>query len=224
MTKPRRTKSEVMRLRTEMAVFGGCCDRFADHSGCNCLEEADMDIAYAERYMLCGLPVRHHDDPPSKAFVKAVGKPPIKLPPIASDTEVDGKFPKGNPLTEPLQESSTWASTHTLNDDGTVEAVPHPWDHPPHPQSSPQRKVGGMADRRIIMFDYRNHKGHVSSRRVRPIRIWYGATAYQREGGWLLEAFDLDKQETRDFAMSGMLSPWLEIGTSEGGCRDQGQG
>lgn len=35
-----RTVAEVMRQRTEDAVVGGCCDRFADNKGCDCLERA----------------------------------------------------------------------------------------------------------------------------------------------------------------------------------------
>lgn len=36
---PRRTVAEVMEARSH-AVSGGCCDRFADHMACDCLEEA----------------------------------------------------------------------------------------------------------------------------------------------------------------------------------------
>lgn len=63
-------------------------------------------------------------------------------------------------------------------------------------------------DLTIVTFLYRNHKGEEEMRAVRPIRIYFGSTAYHREAQWLLEAFDLDKMATRDFAMSGILSPW----------------
>ncbi len=49
---------------------------------------------------------------------------------------------------------------------------------------------------------YSNHRGKVERRRVRPIRMWFGVTAFHRDAGWLLEAFCLDRQETRDFSMS----------------------
>jgi hypothetical protein len=42
----RRTKSEVRRLQTEGAVYGGCCNRFADMSGCDCLATAAEDSPY----------------------------------------------------------------------------------------------------------------------------------------------------------------------------------
>lgn len=59
----------------------------------------------------------------------------------------------------------------------------------------------------IAVFKYVNHKGNVAFRRVRPIRIWFGSTAWHREPQWLLEAFDLDKLQTRDFAMCS-ISGW----------------
>ena len=36
----KRTRSEVLFLRTAGAVFGGCCDRYADMSACDCLKIA----------------------------------------------------------------------------------------------------------------------------------------------------------------------------------------
>lgn len=35
-----RTRSEVWYLKTRRAVYGGCCNRFADNSGCDCEERA----------------------------------------------------------------------------------------------------------------------------------------------------------------------------------------
>lgn len=37
-----RTRSQVVEARTH-AVTGGCCDRFADQQGCDCLEKAEPD-------------------------------------------------------------------------------------------------------------------------------------------------------------------------------------
>lgn len=64
----------------------------------------------------------------------------------------------------------------------------------------------------LVTFWYRNHEGKVAVRRVRPIRVFFGSTAWHPEPGRLLEAFDLDKQETLDFAVSGMLGPWVPLG------------
>ncbi len=51
---------------------------------------------------------------------------------------------------------------------------------------------------------YTNHRGEQAWRTIRPIRLWFGSTAYHPEPQWLLECFDLKKQATRDYAMSGI--------------------
>ncbi len=53
LRKPRheRTQADVMRLRDQFGVMGGCCDRHADMQACDCLERA-VDVtgrAPAER-------------------------------------------------------------------------------------------------------------------------------------------------------------------------------
>lgn len=60
-------------------------------------------------------------------------------------------------------------------------------------------------DGTLISFSYRNHKGVKSRRRVRPIRMWFGSTAWYPEPGWLVEAFCIDKGVTRDFQLCKML-------------------
>lgn len=65
-----------------------------------------------------------------------------------------------------------------------------------------------MSDLTIASFRYRNHRGEEAVRTVRPIRIWFGCTAYHREAGWLLEAFCLDRRETRDFALGNIVGGW----------------
>jgi len=53
----------------------------------------------------------------------------------------------------------------------------------------------------LVTFSYTNHKGRNADRYVRPIRIWFGSTAWYPTPQWLLEAVDLEKLATRDFAM-----------------------
>lgn len=62
----------------------------------------------------------------------------------------------------------------------------------------------------LVSFRYVNYKGDVAVRRVRPIRVWFGSTSWHPVAQWLLEGFDLDKQETRDYAMSG-VSDWAVL-------------
>lgn len=57
-----------------------------------------------------------------------------------------------------------------------------------------------------LVFTYRNHRGKIAERRVRPISVRYGSTEWHPEPQWLLRAFDLDKQAEREFAMSGFAT------------------
>ncbi len=62
----------------------------------------------------------------------------------------------------------------------------------------------------LVTFTYTNHRYETAQRRVRPIRIWFSSTAWHPDAQWLLEAFDLDKQATREFAVSG-ISSWKRL-------------
>jgi predicted DNA-binding transcriptional regulator YafY len=59
----------------------------------------------------------------------------------------------------------------------------------------------------IVTFRYVNHKGREAQRRVRPIRLWFGSTAWHPESCLLLEACDIDKNATRDFSMQN-ITDW----------------
>lgn len=67
----------------------------------------------------------------------------------------------------------------------------------------------------LATFLYNNHRGEVSFRTVRPIRIWFGSTAWHTASQWFMEAFDLDKLETRDFALSGFFGGWGSVKTED---------
>lgn len=54
------------------------------------------------------------------------------------------------------------------------------------------------------VIDYVNWKGKRSSRHILPKRVWFGSTQWHTEAGWLLDAYDVDKQAHRTFAMSGI--------------------
>lgn len=77
-----------------------------------------------------------------------------------------------------------------------------------------REKIEGRVSN-LVSFIYTNHRGETERRRVLPIRLWFGSTAWHRNAQWLLEAFCLDKQATRDFALSnvvGGFDPVLEGG------------
>ncbi|MCM1507950.1 MAG: hypothetical protein NC177_12580 [Ruminococcus flavefaciens] len=63
---------------------------------------------------------------------------------------------------------------------------------------------------KLVSFKYINYKGKLSIRRVRPIEIWFGSTNYHSENQWLLKAFDIDKNDYRNFAMKD-IQEWREI-------------
>ena len=67
-------------------------------------------------------------------------------------------------------------------------------------------------DASLVRFRYRNHKGIEEIRTVRPIRIWFGSSAWHPDSQWLLEGFDLERMQTRDYAMSGILGDWKVLG------------
>lgn len=53
-----------------------------------------------------------------------------------------------------------------------------------------------------ILMIYRNWRGEVAQRRIRPAGLpYWGTTKWHPEPGWLLPAIDAEKGEYRDFAM-----------------------
>lgn len=52
-----------------------------------------------------------------------------------------------------------------------------------------------------LVFTYRNHRGDVAVRRVRPHCLWYGYTQWHVKPQWLLKAYDLDRKAVRDFPL-----------------------
>ncbi len=57
-----------------------------------------------------------------------------------------------------------------------------------------------------LQFTYRNYKGIISDRKVIPLCIHFGSNKYHKEKQWLIDGFDLDKQEHRVFAMNDIIS------------------
>lgn len=59
----------------------------------------------------------------------------------------------------------------------------------------------------ILQFTYKNYKGNVALRNVVNPKIIWGTSAWHNDGQpcWLLEAFDLDKQAIRGFAIDDII-------------------
>lgn len=57
----------------------------------------------------------------------------------------------------------------------------------------------------VNTFRYKNHRGEVADRKVIPMCVRFGSTKYHPEATWLLECFDLDKNEYRTFVLNDIL-------------------
>lgn len=56
---------------------------------------------------------------------------------------------------------------------------------------------------------YKNWKGDIRERVIKPLEIYFGSTEYHPEDQWLLRAEDLEKGEIRDFSLKDMeIIPW----------------
>ena len=62
--------------------------------------------------------------------------------------------------------------------------------------NSPSRPQGAP-----VLFRYTNWRGEVSDRRAIPVRLWFGATEWHLEPQYLLDAWDMEKEAMRSFAM-----------------------
>jgi len=59
-----------------------------------------------------------------------------------------------------------------------------------------------------MRFVYRNYRGEISMREVRtPVVTFYGSNDYHPLPQWLVRAYDIEKEDYRDFALSDMRFP-----------------
>ena len=58
----------------------------------------------------------------------------------------------------------------------------------------------------ILEFDYVNYKGEKAHRRVQFERVRFGASPWHQEPQWLMQAFDLDRNVEREFALRDMTN------------------
>lgn len=57
-----------------------------------------------------------------------------------------------------------------------------------------------------VTIDYTNYKGERRERRIVPERIYWGSTEHHPSRQWLLDAYDVEKDAARTFAMSNIHS------------------
>jgi predicted DNA-binding transcriptional regulator YafY len=53
----------------------------------------------------------------------------------------------------------------------------------------------------VIQILYTNYRGETARRKIVPSSLRFGSTEFHPEPQWLLEAFDLERQAMRTFAM-----------------------
>lgn len=58
-----------------------------------------------------------------------------------------------------------------------------------------------------VAFSYVNWKGVRSRRYVKPMRVFFGATAQHPEPQWFVTALDIKKDQQRDFACGDITYP-----------------
>ena len=67
-----------------------------------------------------------------------------------------------------------------------------------------------MESKKIVEIVYTNWKGVTAIRHIIPKDIFFGSTEWHKEEQWLLNAFDIDKQADRAFALKD-IKTWKEI-------------
>lgn len=55
-----------------------------------------------------------------------------------------------------------------------------------------------------VVIDYTNYRGERALRPIEPTRILFGSTPWHPDPQWLLEAWDITKNEHRSFALNGI--------------------
>lgn len=54
---------------------------------------------------------------------------------------------------------------------------------------------------KAVQVVYTNYRGETAIREIIPDRIWFGSTEWHPKDQWLLDAFDVEKQAKRSFAL-----------------------
>lgn len=62
----------------------------------------------------------------------------------------------------------------------------------------------------VAFIDYTNWKGERSWRRISPRGIRFASTEFHPEPTWLLDAYDMDKEAMRAFALKD-IHEWMDV-------------
>lgn len=66
-------------------------------------------------------------------------------------------------------------------------------------------------DKQTVSILYTNYRGETAIRRIVPKRIWFGKTDWHPEEQWIMDAFDLEKNADRSFAMRDIKAWFVEM-------------
>lgn len=66
-------------------------------------------------------------------------------------------------------------------------------------------------DKQTVSILYTNYRGETAVRRIVPKRIWFGKTDWHPEEQWIMDAFDLEKNADRGFAMRDIKAWFVEM-------------
>lgn len=64
-----------------------------------------------------------------------------------------------------------------------------------------ENKQYPIEEEKIVKILYTNYRNETKIRTIIPSKLWYGSTKWHPENQWLLNAYDVDKQADRSFAM-----------------------
>ena len=67
-----------------------------------------------------------------------------------------------------------------------------------------------MENEQSIRILYTNYRGETAIRQVIPKRLWFGNNEWHTEPQWLLDAYDLEKEAERTFAVLDIKSWFRE--------------
>ncbi len=75
-----------------------------------------------------------------------------------------------------------------------------------------------MEENKNVIINYTNWQNKTRERKITPLNIWFGETKWHKGQQWFLKAIDLEKEEERDFAVSGIRSfsdHWIKKNVQE---------
>lgn len=76
--------------------------------------------------------------------------------------------------------------------------------------SNLEKTVEEMEKKKIVNILYKNYRGETALRQVVPKKTWFGSTDWHPEEQWLLDAYDIEKEADRSFAMKDIQSWFVE--------------